>query len=164
MPRPSSDGRSRRWIASDESLPHMSIRRTLRALALGGALTAVASAATRREVPPTGTVVLVQMTGARFPPTRAVATPADTLRFELVSGGPHNVAFDPDSIPAGARDVLARNLGADARFLVVPEMLIDRGETLKVPLAGLPPGRYRFYCTPHLGGGMEGRLELTASP
>ncbi len=106
----------------------------------------------------------IEMTGARFTPARVVATVADTLVFELVSGGPHNVAFDPDSIPAGAREGLARNLGADPRFLVVPEMLIERGEVLELPLAGLPPGTYRFYCTPHLGGGMEGRLELRAAP
>lgn len=106
----------------------------------------------------------IVMQGARFAPARVEATVGDTLVFELLSGGPHNVAFDPDSIPAGARQALARNLGADARFLVVPEMLIDRGETLVLPLAGLPPGTYRFYCTPHLGGGMEGRLVLRAAP
>lgn len=106
----------------------------------------------------------ITMQGARFTPGRIEAAVGDTLVFELVSGGPHNVAFDPDSIPAGAREVLARNLGADARFLVVPEMLIDRGERLVLPLAGLPPGTYRFYCTPHLGGGMEGRLVLRVAP
>ncbi len=133
-------------------------------IALIAALGLCGMSAGRAPVDAERTQHRITMQGARFTPGRIEATAGDTLVFELISGGPHNVAFDPDSIPAGAREVLARNLGADGRFLVVPEMLIDRGERLVLPLAGLPPGEYRFYCTPHLGGGMEGRLVLRTAP
>lgn len=104
----------------------------------------------------------VGMQGQRFLPAHLVATVGDSIRFELESGGPHNVAFDPDSIPPGALARLARNLGTEPRFLVTPEMLITRGETFTLSLAGLPPGTYVFYCTPHLGSGMRGELVLGA--
>lgn len=108
------------------------------------------------------TVHRVTMRGQRFTPARIVAAAGDSLRFELESGGPHNVAFDPDSIPAGALAALARNLGSEPRFLVTPEMLIDRGEAFTLSLSGLPPGRYYFYCAPHVGGGMKGELVIAA--
>jgi plastocyanin len=108
-----------------------------------------------------GAPLRIGMRGQRFFPARIVATVDDTLRFELESGGPHNIAFDPDSIPPGALARLARNMRSDPRYLVTPEMLIDPGETFSLPLAGLPPGTYRFYCTPHLGGGMRGELVVT---
>jgi plastocyanin len=106
--------------------------------------------------------VRVGMQGQRFTPARLVATVGDSVRFELESGGPHNVAFDADSIPPGALEQLARNLGTEPRFLVTPEMLIDRGETFTLSLAGLPPGTYPFFCTPHFGSGMRGELTLRA--
>lgn len=106
--------------------------------------------------------VRIDMQGQRFTPAQVVATVGDSLVFQLQSGGPHNVAFDPDSIPAGALEQLARNLGSDPQFLVTPEMLISRGESFTLSLAGLPPGTYHFYCTPHLGSGMRGVLQLLA--
>lgn len=105
-------------------------------------------------------LVRVDMHGQRFTPAQLVATVGDSIVFVLQSGGPHNVAFDPDSIPVGALERLARNLGSEPRFLVTPEMLLDRGETFTLSLAGLPPGTYHFHCTPHLGGGMRGVLQL----
>ena len=111
---------------------------------------------------PDTTQLRVVMQGQRFTPSRIEATVGDSVRFELESGGPHNVAFDPDSIPAGALAPLAKNLRIDPRFLVIPEMLIDRGESFTLSLEGLPPGTYHFYCGPHLAGGMKGVLVVRA--
>lgn len=107
--------------------------------------------------------ITVTLRGQRFVPARIVASPSDTIRFVLESGEPHNVAFDPDSIPPGALEPLARNLKTDARNLFTPDMLIIRGESVLLPLAGLPPGRYHFYCAPHYGGGMHGELIVEAA-
>jgi plastocyanin len=106
--------------------------------------------------------VRVGMRGQRFTPARIVATAGDSIRFELESGGPHNVAFYSDSIPAGALATLARNLGTEPRYLFTPDMLLSPGETFVLSLAGLPPGTYPFYCAPHLGGGMRGELVIRA--
>jgi len=104
----------------------------------------------------------VSMRGQRFTPARVVATAGDSVRFELESGGPHNIVFDPDSIPPNALAPLARNLGASAAFLMTPDMLLDAGESFVLSLADLPPGTYPFYCAPHLGGGMRGELVVQA--
>lgn len=128
---------------------------------VAGAFVAIALLGSARPVTP-GTQLSVVMRGQRFFPARVEATVGDTVRFEMESGGPHNIAFDPDSIPAGALAALARNMGSDPRFLVMPEMLIMRGEAYTLPLAGLPPGTYPFFCTPHLGNGMRGELIVRA--
>jgi plastocyanin len=107
--------------------------------------------------------ITVTLRGQRFVPARIVATPDDTIRFVLESGEPHNVAFHPDSILAGALEPLARNLKSDPRNLFTPDMLIIRGESVLLPLVGLPPGRYHFYCAPHYGGGMHGELIIEAT-
>ncbi len=104
----------------------------------------------------------VVLRGQRFAPARLEATVGDTVRFELESGAPHNVAFYPDSIPPGALAPLARNLGADPRLLFTPDMLLFTGEAFVLSLAGLPPGTYVFYCAPHVAGGMRGELVVRA--
>src|SRR5512138_143004 len=49
--------------------------------------------------PVTGTVHVVNMvgdaTGYRFEPANITVKPGDGIKFVNVSGGPHNVAFDP---------------------------------------------------------------------
>jgi len=67
--------------------------------------------ATQPAAAPTGPVVEVKMTGngtnlAAFVPKTLQIAPGTTVRFVNVSGGPHNVAFYADSIPAGAAALL----------------------------------------------------------
>lgn len=118
------------------------------------------SAPSARNVDSRGRQLRVILRGQRFEPSRIVATDADTIRFELESGAPHNVAFHPDSIPSGALDALARNLKTDPRNLFTPDMLLMPGESILLPLTGLPPGRYFFYCAPHYGGRMFGEFVI----
>lgn len=132
-------------------------------LAGAGSLWAAASPSKVAGGVTQGVQIRVVMQGQRFSPARVAATVVDTIIFELESGGPHNIAFDPDSIPAGALAQLARAMGNDPRFLVTPEMLITRGETFTLPLVGLPPGTYPFICTPHYGSGMRGEIVLRAT-
>jgi plastocyanin len=108
------------------------------------------------------TQIRVGMRGQRFTVTRVVAMAGDSVRFELESGGPHNIAFNADSIPSGTLDQLARNLGTAPQPLVMSAMLLDPGESLVLPLNGLAPGTYLFFCAPHYGGGMRGELVITA--
>lgn len=121
------------------------------------AVTLIAIGATGR-----GTQVRVGMRGQRFTVTRVVAMTGDSVRFDLESGGPHNIAFNADSIPPGTLAQLARNLGTEPRPFVMSAMLLDPGESLVLSLAGLAPGTYHFFCAPHLGGGMRGELVVTA--
>ncbi|MGH7674564.1 MAG: plastocyanin/azurin family copper-binding protein [Gemmatimonadales bacterium] len=108
---------------------------------------------------PAGAVVQVRMTGngstmAAFEPAAITIAPGTTVRFINASGGPHNVAFWGDSIPAGAATTL--NAGMPNRmdnlsgpFATTPD------ETYDVTFAAdAPKGVYKGYCLPHLALGM----------
>lgn len=105
-------------------------------------------------------VVDVRMTGnsknqAAFEPATLTIAPGTTVRFINVSGGPHNVVFWPDSIPAGSAEVLngalvgrQGNLGSP--YVIKPDATYE----ITFP-ATLPAGVYKGYCAPHLIMGMK---------
>ena len=113
-------------------------------------------------VPVTGTVHEVRMvgdgTGYRYEPATITAKPGDGIKFVMASFGPHNVAFDPATIPADQKDQLYANMpNSEAR---VSPMLIDEDEVWELSLGNLQPGRYPFYCTPHLAMNMTGEIVI----
>ncbi len=97
--------------------------------------------------------------GYRFDPATITVTVGDGVRFTNVSGGPHDVTFWSDSIPAGAQQVLQANMPATTAPLTGP-LLISPNDTYVVSFAGAKPGAYHFYCTPHLALGMRGTLTV----
>jgi plastocyanin len=114
------------------------------------------------KVPPpagsTGRVVVVQMitdaTGYRFSPATVSVKQGDRVRWTMVSGAPHNVAFWPDSVPAGAAKRLGANMPKSIAPLTGP-FLMSTNETYEVSFEGVPKGTYRYFCTPHLALGMK---------
>jgi plastocyanin len=134
----------------------------LGALACGGGERQAEQAAAGGQpavTPAPGAVVEVRMTGngtnvAAFEPAAITIAPGTTLRFINVSGGPHNVAFWADSIPAGAAAVLNaampdRLSDLSSRFATAPNEVLD------ISFAGAPTGAYKAYCLPHLAMGMK---------
>lgn len=109
----------------------------------------------------TGVVLDVTMLGDslgyRFEPDSIVLRTGDAVAFTLASGGPHNVAFWSDSIPRGAAAQLSANMPNTIRPLS-SRYLMAAGESYTISFAGLPPGRYRYYCGPHLSNGMRGTI------
>jgi len=101
----------------------------------------------------------VAMVGNRFVPARVVVNEGDTVAFVNGTGGPHNAAFWLDSLPQGARDPLAAALPDTIGPLVGP-LLFAPDQRWTIVLAGLPAGRYPYYCLPHVGGGMVGEIEV----
>lgn len=107
-----------------------------------------------------GAVVDVRMTGngrnlAAFEPAALTIAPGTTVRFTNVSGGPHNVVFWADSIPAGAADVLNGAITGRQGNLASP-YLVQPNATYEITFpATLPTGAYRGFCAPHLGMGMK---------
>lgn len=108
---------------------------------------------------PSGPVVEVQMTGngstqAAFSPAALTIAPGTTVRFINATGGPHNISFYADSIPAGAAAVLnaamANRLDAlQGAFVTGPNDHYD------VSFAGAPTGVYKGFCLPHAALGMK---------
>jgi plastocyanin len=120
------------------------------------------SVAARRDVDrspgSTGRVVDVQMVGDakgfRFSPAIVTVKRGDRVRWTMVSGAPHNVAFWPDSVPAGAAKRLGANMPKSIAPLTGP-FLMSTNETYEVSFEGVPKGTYRYFCTPHLALGMK---------
>jgi plastocyanin len=94
-----------------------------------------------------------------FTPAEFTIKAGDIVKFVVKSGPPHNVSFWADSIPAGAADVLGKNMPETMAPLTGP-MKVGIGETYEVSFAGAPSGEYKFFCTPHLPFGMHGKITV----
>jgi len=107
----------------------------------------------------TGPVVEVKMTGngstkAGFEPSSITIPAGATVRFTNVAGGPHNITFWPDSVPAGGAAALQAGMKNTVDNLSGP-FLTQPNETYDVSFANAPKGTYKGYCTPHLTLGMR---------
>lgn len=115
-------------------------------------------------VPPTGTIHDVKMVGDRqgyrYDPDTIKAKPGDGIKFVMVSGGPHNVVFDPAAIAADQRAQLFANM----KHPLEPGtsyMMMKPDEVIELSLANIKPGRYPFFCSPHLAMSMRGLIVVT---
>ncbi|MGH7690593.1 MAG: plastocyanin/azurin family copper-binding protein [Gemmatimonadaceae bacterium] len=131
------------------------------AAAAGSTSTAAASSAT--YMAPTGKTWTVNMMGDakgyRFDPKTLTVHQGDAVKFVMVSGGPHDVTFWPDSIPTGAEAQLDANMPNHIGPLQAP-MSINPNSTYTVSFAGVPAGVYHYYCTPHLAMGMIAEITV----
>jgi plastocyanin len=128
-----------------------------------GAGAGAGAAATGTPAPITGKTVTVNMVGDakgyRFEPATITIKVGDGIKFVNVAGGPHNVTFFADSIPAGSATQLGANMPNTTAPLTGP-LLIAPNDTYTVSFAGTKPGTYHFYCTPHLALGMKGTVTV----
>jgi plastocyanin len=74
----------------------------------------------------------------------------EKIVFKNNAGYPHNVVFDEDEIPSG---VDVAKISMDEQ-----DLLNGAGETYEVALT--EPGTYSFYCAPHQGAGMVGKVTV----
>ena len=114
-------------------------------------------------MPITGKTIDVKMVGDakgyRFEPANFTVKVGDGANFINVSGGPHQVTFWADSIPAGQAAQLTANMPNTTASLIGP-LVITPNQTYIVSFAGLKPGVYHYYCTPHLAMGMKGTVTV----
>jgi plastocyanin len=127
------------------------------------ATAAPAAAATAGGAAPvTGATIEVKMIGDekgyRFEPAEVKAKTGDAVKFVFISGGPHNVAFDPATIPADVKAQLDANFGTSKMTELSSNMLMNAGESVTISLGGIKAGTYDFHCTPHLAMNMKGKL------
>jgi plastocyanin len=139
---------------------------TIPALALCAAASVSAQARPATPPPAGGQPVLrVQMkqVGARyvFEPANFTVKVGDVVEFVNVNGFPHNVQFEPQRIPAGAAEVLNRNMPNRMGPLQSP-MFTRPNETYRISFAGAPVGIYDYFCLPHKALGMTGRITVQA--
>jgi plastocyanin len=128
------------------------------------AATAPAAPGAAAMAPITGATHEVNMIGDakgyRFEPANITVKAGDGIKFIVVTGGPHNVAFDPATIPAGSKAQLDANMGADKMGELSSALKMNPGESMTVSFANITPGKYPFHCTPHLALGMKGEITV----
>ena len=83
-----------------------------------------------------------------FEPNDFSVKAGETITFKNNAGFPHNVVFDEDAVPSGV----------DVSKISQEEYLNAPGETFSVTLT--VPGTYGFYCEPHAGAGMVGKVTV----
>ena len=98
--------------------------------------------------------------GYRFEPANITVKQGDGIKFVVVSGGPHNVAFDPASIPADVKGQLDANMGTDKMGELSSNMKMNPGESVTVSFGNIKPGQYPYHCVPHLALNMKGVITV----
>lgn len=131
---------------------------TVPAVVLGAA---AFTPAPKAQTPAAGRTVHVEMLqqGSRylFRPAGIRIQPGDIVEFENVSGGPHNLQFYPNRIPAGAREFLNRAMPQRQGDLASP-FFTQPHQKYTVNFTGAPEGTYDFFCLPHQALGMKGTI------
>ncbi|HUG28509.1 MAG TPA: plastocyanin/azurin family copper-binding protein [Gemmatimonadales bacterium] len=94
-----------------------------------------------------------------YVPSQLTIKSGDVVVFHNISGGPHNVNFWADSIPAGTQALLNAAMPDRMGDLTGP-LLVAPNETYTIHFAGAPAGQYGFYCLPHLAMGQTGKLTI----
>lgn len=88
-----------------------------------------------------------------FQPANLSVKPGDTVKFVINKVPPHNVVFDDKTIPGGDK-ALAKSLSHKKL-----EMTPGQGIEVTIP-KDAPAGEYSYYCEPHRGAGMVGKLTV----
>ncbi|KAI3960676.1 hypothetical protein MKX01_003850 [Papaver californicum] len=89
--------------------------------------------------------------GLAFVPNNFAVAAGEKITFKNNAGFPHNIVFDEDEIPAG--------VDASKISMSDEDLLNAPGETYSVTLS--EKGTYSFYCAPHQGAGMVGKVTVS---
>lgn len=126
------------------------------------ATTPAATTAAGTMAPITGTTHEVKMVGDdkgyRFDPANLTIKSGDGIKFIMVSGGPHNIAFDPATLPEDVKSQIAANMPNSTDFS--SPMFLNANEAYTISFAGIKAGKYPYHCTPHLAMGMKGEITI----
>ncbi|KAM7255985.1 hypothetical protein ACFE04_011726 [Oxalis oulophora] len=131
------------------SFPKLTIKASLKDLGVAVAATAASAMLVSNAM-----AVEVLLGGSdgslAFVPNNFTIAAGEKIVFKNNAGFPHNVVFDEDEIPGGV----------DAAKISMNEedLLNAPGETYAVTLS--EKGEYSFYCSPHQGAGMVGKVTV----
>ena len=118
--------------------------------AAAGAVAAAPATGTTHEVKMTG-----DATGYKFEPANLTVKQGDAIKFIMVSGGPHNVAFQ-NVTDAAAKAQLDANMPGQKMGELTGPLLMAPNEAYIISFAKVPAGKYDFICTPHAAMNMKG--------
>ncbi|MBD2203011.1 plastocyanin [Calothrix sp. FACHB-1219] len=87
----------------------------------------------------------------QFQPKSITIKPGDTIEWVNNKLAPHNVVFDSAKNPKQSAEL--------AKSLSQTKLLLNPGQSVTTTFpADAPTGEYSFYCTPHRGAGMTGKV------
>lgn len=92
-----------------------------------------------------------------FEPAEVEIAPGDSVAFVVVSGAPHNVSFDTTGLAAPVRERLRAAIH-DPMLPMASPLLLKEGDRYAISFAGIPAGRYPFFCLPHMALHMQGAV------
>ncbi|KAF5740906.1 putative Plastocyanin A chloroplast precursor [Tripterygium wilfordii] len=134
---------------SASGLPKLSIKASLKDV--GAAVVATAASAVLASNAMAIEVLLGGGDGSlAFVPNSFSVSSGEKIVFKNNAGFPHNVVFDEDEIPSG--------VDASKISMSEEDLLNAPGETYAVTLT--EKGSYSFYCSPHQGAGMVGKVTV----
>ena len=122
--------------------------------------------------PATGTRHRVQMVlengQYKYVPADITVKAGDAIDFVNVSGGPHNVAFNPANVPDDVEQQLAANMpnavGGMTKMGPLNGPLLTEtsgpNSVYTISFAGIKAGQYPYVCTPHEAMGMKGTITV----
>ncbi len=88
-----------------------------------------------------------------FQPAKLTIKPGDTIQWVNNKVPPHNVVFDPTKNPAKDASL--------AKALSHKQLMMSPGQKQETTFpADAAPGDYTFYCEPHRGAGMIGKITV----
>jgi plastocyanin len=113
--------------------------------------------------PATGTTHEVKMigdaTGYKFVPADLTIKSGDAVKYVMVSGGPHNVAFQNVTDPTVKAQLDANMPGQHMGELSSP-MVMQPNEAYTVSFGKVPAGKYDYTCVPHAAMNMKGSITV----
>lgn len=116
---------------------------------------------TSAMAPITGKTHEVRMVGDgqsyRFEPANITIKQGDGVRWIMVSGAPHNVAFQ--NVQGAAKPQLMANMPNQMKELTSP-MMMNANENYTVSFANVPQGKYNYVCEPHAAMNMTGAVTV----
>jgi plastocyanin len=128
-----------------------------------GTAPAAGAAGAAAPAPATGTTHEVKMigdaSGYKFVPADLTIKSGDAVKYVMVSGGPHNVAFQNDTDPAVKAQLDANMPGQHMGELSSP-MVMQPNEAYTVSFGKVPAGKYDYICVPHAAMNMKGTITV----
>jgi plastocyanin len=87
----------------------------------------------------------------QFEPASVTIKPGDTVKWVMNKVPPHNAVFDDVKFP-GADKAMAKKMSHD-------KLMFSPGENYQTTFPeDATPGTYSYYCQPHRGAGMAGKI------
>ena len=98
-------------------------------------------------------------TGYKYDPANITIKQGDAIKFIMVSGGPHNVAFQ-NVTDATAKAQLDANMQGQKLGELSGPFIMQPNEAYTISFAKVPAGKYDFICTPHAAMNMKGSVTV----